>query len=747
MKLCARSWFFHRSDIMKAVQTITKPAHRSAGFTLVELCIVIIILGVVISVVATGYQSWQKQVKVETNQARVATAAEKINEYKKIHGHFPQPASLTLPRGNAEYGYSQDKTSTPIQNAGACQNGFCAQNGVSNRKILIGALPFRDLNIPEEEAYDVYGSRIIYTVTEESTKDGFKENQGAIQVRNEENKELFKTDFPGVFLTFSVGKNGKGGYSRDGVLVSACTGTTADTANCDFLTGSATADFRSNAYSEASNDTGATDDYFDDIIAFNRLPEQSAQWRRGLKENTDESVDDLIATGEGNVYVGSHTRAPSSDDGKLSILYDSSKPDIYDGSMNIRGALKTKQLCDGTDCLGLLNLERTCGTGEYIIGFYNGQPQCGPVYFGCDESEYLTGVSSNGTPNCEKLPPAPKDGICGSANGTALTAAPTGLSACRYGDEGGVTESASGWSWSCAGTNGGGTANCSGTKVPPPYDGVCGSANNQTFAAAPPSSSRCAVGTESGFSSGSLWRWTCQGEGTGHTDASCSANKPPTTSCECGPGNCPTTTPPPPTSVTYEVVYPYQGALGPHFANDGIHAACSAREDTVGAGNVQTVSFSAPANQLYANLATFCQQQNGYCCQFVPSDYNEGRFRSYDQFYKYDNTTSTRNIAGNVHISRVSSLGTGQWRSDNPIDYQQLHAGKISVSVQGSAGKRPINGECGPEHLSNDPTTPTTGFKCRNGRPIDILSTGNNRATWKCEGTHGGTTAICRSHN
>ncbi len=702
-----------------------KSNKSSAGFTLVELCVVIIILGTVIATVATGYQSWQAQVKVETNQERIASASDRINDYKKTHGHFPQPASLTLPRGDANYGY--EGTSFPA--AGTCTNGLCAQTGVSGRKVLIGALPFRELNIHEEESYDVYGSRIIYTVTETATADGFKENQGALLVQNEQGKELFKTDFPGVFATFSPGKNRKGGFSMNGTAVAACSGTTADTANCDFLTGATDANFRSNSYSEASSN-----DYFDDIIAFNRIPEQSSTWRRGLLENTDEKTDDLIATGEGNIYVGAQ-RPIAAGDGKLSILYDSTNPSVFDGNMNIRGALKTDRLCDGADCMKLAALEKTCGSGEYVIGFYNGEPQCGPIYFGCKDGEYMTGIRADGTAICQVLDPAKFPGECGSASGQSLTDPPVGGRLCKFGNSGAVTEGTNSWSWSC--TQGGQTANCSAAKVPPPYNGACGPANGRNYANAPAASDRCSMGTMTGFNASSgNWSWTCEGEGPGSSNASCSANKTVTNSCECGPGNCVVTPPPPPT-VTYSAVYPRRtnGAVG-----WAIYQACAVRDGHVGAGDIQTISFSAPANQLYANLTTLCQQQNGYCCQFVPSNFNQGRAFGNDSFYKFENTTSTANVAGNVHISRATSFGTGAWQANNVTpDFHWEHAGKMSISIQGSPDKRPLNGACGSGHNG---TSPPAGNQCDAGRPVGLQQSGS-RYTWQCQGIDGGTTADC----
>ncbi len=507
---------------------------RASGFTLVELCVVIIILGTVIALVSTGYQSWQAQKRVETNQERIASASEKIHEYRKIRGFYPQPASLTAPRSDATYGQALDKQAspTPPSAAGSCTNGICRQDGVGGRNVLIGTIPFRELNIPEEEAYDVYGARIVYAVTENATEDEFKENEGALRVLNEKGENLFP-DGTGHFAVLSPGKNRKGGFSMEGTQIAACNGTTADTANCDFLTGQAQAVFNSNPYSEAAN----AGDYFDDFISFNKQPEERALWRRGLTENT-ENPNDLISMAENKIIVGAQKRI-NANDGRLSILYDPTNSD-FDGSLYVRGALQTKRICDedNSNCQDVSGLTRDCtGPGEYVIGFYNGRPQCGSIYFGCKEGQILTGISPSGDPTCTNAPLAPQDGQCGSAAGTTIPTAPSGDTAlCRRGDATAVNEGTDNFTWRCTGLNNGQTANCSAAKTPPPYNGVCGADNGRTLASAP--TARCSVGTESGFSGSGPWTWTCLGEGAGSQNANCSAQRTPPTSCECGPGNC-----------------------------------------------------------------------------------------------------------------------------------------------------------------------------------------------------------------
>ncbi len=107
--------------------------------------------------------------------------------------------------------------------------------------------------------------------------------------------------------------------------------------------------------------------------------------------------------------------------------------------------------------------------------------------------------SNNAYPVGIVLPP-PVNGLCGSANGTTLASAPL-TNLCSTGTSSSVTGTGP-WTWTCAGSNGGSTANCSALLAGPVViNGVCGSANGTT-ALSTPSTNLCSAGTVLG-----PWAW------------------------------------------------------------------------------------------------------------------------------------------------------------------------------------------------------------------------------------------------
>jgi len=78
-------------------------------------------------------------------------------------------------------------------------------------------------------------------------------------------------------------------------------------------------------------------------------------------------------------------------------------------------------------------------------------------------------------------PPPPIDGVCGSANGVPVSAAPN-TNLCSAGTATAVTGSGP-WSWTCAGSNGGFTAACTAPVVSGPPPGAETMGETTAFAA------------------------------------------------------------------------------------------------------------------------------------------------------------------------------------------------------------------------------------------------------------------------
>lgn len=522
---------------------------NNSGFTLIELSVVILVLGTIIALVATGYQSYQVKHLQEQSQSRVDEAAAKLYEYRKIHGFYPCPASLTAARNTADYG-------APVANCTGGAPGTCGADGICTQvstradmaagNVEIGALPFRELNMPESDAYDAYGSKLTYAITRSMTNAAtIKENAGGISVvaKNPAGNDVdvFTPPGSGAFLILSAGKNKLGAYGIGGAVGSPCVGGQGDMDNCDYIAGVAPAVFRANNFSESS----IAADHFDDLAAFN-VPEERAMWRKGLVENAPEKNDDIIDMAENMVVMGAQVDVANAA-AKLSVLYNGAQNN-FDGSMYVRpdpsnpantGKLITKQVCDAgnSNCFSIDNLATACPPGKFVTGIYNGAIQCGVLFYGCvdgtgapDTSHYIRSIDASGVPHCDPVPPGPIPGQCGYAAGKEVASGPpSGLDLCNPGDASAVSgsgTSADPWTWTCAGRNGGATSpTCTANLLPPPYNGKCGGDNGATFTPPAGPSSFCSTGALDSLT-GSIntgFNWYCRGAGPSHTDEHCAS--------------------------------------------------------------------------------------------------------------------------------------------------------------------------------------------------------------------------------
>jgi hypothetical protein len=201
----------------------------------------------------------------------------------------------------------------------------------------------------------------------------------------------------------------------------------------------------------------------------------------------------------------------------------------------------------------------------------------------------------------------PVNGQCGAADGTSGSSSPftSGSAAlCAAGTEVGTTGTGP-WSWDCVGRNGGSTAHCAqGLLVPTITDGVCGFANGTAQTSAPSGSALCAAGTASVVTGTGPWSWQCQGQNGGAT-AACSAalftNGVPVTGV-CGPASG-TTIPDQPNanlcaSGWVESAPTYTGGGWTWIcsgSNGGASSSlCSAGECTACAGSVTAPQATAP---------------------------------------------------------------------------------------------------------------------------------------------------------
>lgn len=214
----------------------SKPVTHSnqKGFTLIEIAIVIIIAGILLAFLGDALTNYLKNNRIETTEYRLEQIKKSLSQYLSINGSYPCPASRNLAADAANFGQGQPATCTGAAPAGTNDVGA----------VRIGAVPVRDLNLPDEYAADAWGNKFTYAVSENiaNTTTPYDPADGRIVVLDSGGARIIPTAAgavndgnPGAhFVVVSHGESGAGGVSLNGAGVSVpCNAGALDGENCD----------------------------------------------------------------------------------------------------------------------------------------------------------------------------------------------------------------------------------------------------------------------------------------------------------------------------------------------------------------------------------------------------------------------------------------------------------------------------------------------------------------------------------
>ncbi len=511
------------------------------AYTLIELALVMMVVGVLMSSAMAAYRDWQKNAAVETTAKNLDFVMDAVSTFLAQRGRYPCPAPLNAARTAAGYGKENCAPATVLAGNFDAAGGYWVEENGGDR-VRRGALPFRTLNLPEALSEDGYHSRLQYVVTEAlSAAATYTLGGGKIEVVDIAGAEV--VDDPLHFLIFSSGEDRAGAYSHDGKQSILCATVTLDAENCNTAPGvNATPVYRFIRQGFAS---GAN--HFDDVV---RISSSAAEpvWMAADNNGRDMHNTELTAA----MGIGGMP-SPAAVAAGVTL----------DVAANIRAQanLRAEQICDGTGaaCFGAEKIAEVAGKPEmnctnpdhpaydpakpYAHKIANGQIECREhISYSCPRPLILTGFTAAGTGICSDpttmltvgtppivgAPPPPPvvNGLCGLADGSLVAAAPTApADLCSAGNPSSVGGTlATGYKWWCSGIGSGSTSDvCYARTATSPVDGVCGSANGVTTVAAPSGPALCSAGTATAVtSSATAHDWSCNGI-NGGINALCTA--------------------------------------------------------------------------------------------------------------------------------------------------------------------------------------------------------------------------------
>ncbi len=206
---------------------------KNSGFTLIEVAIVLLIGGILLSSASALLLTYMKKVQISTTEKRLEAIQDAMQLFLNLNGRYPCPADPADGLDTADFGVEQ-----PIGGV-SCTTPTTAGRG--GRNIVYGSIPVRTLNLPDDFIGDAWGGRFSYAVTKALAETGtFNRTEGAITIVDRNNNPVVRDPAdaaadPGVvqYTIVSHGKNNSGATSLDGQQISACVPAVQEGENCN----------------------------------------------------------------------------------------------------------------------------------------------------------------------------------------------------------------------------------------------------------------------------------------------------------------------------------------------------------------------------------------------------------------------------------------------------------------------------------------------------------------------------------
>ncbi len=482
------------------------------------------IVGVLIASLMPLYTQYEEAKKVQATQVNISMVIGAIGSFRSLYGRYPCPAPLTANRNNPDYGHEQCADFAALA-TNSCNGEFCVERGMrtfpsfqypavpptlhtnAQPRIIVGALPFRELNLSEDQAYDGYDGRLMYVVTEHLTcANCFQPEQGGINIVNSNGNTVLKDAGSAHFMVFSYGKNGAGSFTKNGSSI-GCPATGPENENCDFNLGNFDGTYRVTPASTATT-TLAGNGPYDDVVDYFTQDEMPL-WqmstnpapaaRRAIHQKPTGEVAimmpaaDIAQQGDigGTVRVTAETPVdPAIPTGRVisNRLCTSGSANCFEPSV-IGGRLDPNPLVPGGMTCPQDDEDYDASlpgggpeTGQFMVAIKFGKPVCSnTVTDDCEDGTFATGIDGSGEMECSALPggcPTIQVQLCSLSfevtagpEGTrrTITAGNSGTQVyiCNNGQW--LAEGAMTGSCSCTPTNGNVTSSCgagyTGTRV------------------------------------------------------------------------------------------------------------------------------------------------------------------------------------------------------------------------------------------------------------------------------------------
>lgn len=175
-----------------------KKNRKKSGFTLVELSIVLVIVGILLFGSLSVYTTAAENARIDSTNKILDAIERALKLHYRVNGGLPCVAVGNLALNDSSFGDEGDCTATA------------------------GVIPTRALNLPDSYMFDGWGNRISYIVAA-ACDEAWISDDCAANLTVQDNTGASERTAGAAYVVLSYGKNGLGAFNRNGNANEAAT--------------------------------------------------------------------------------------------------------------------------------------------------------------------------------------------------------------------------------------------------------------------------------------------------------------------------------------------------------------------------------------------------------------------------------------------------------------------------------------------------------------------------------------------
>ncbi len=399
--------------MIRAQKSSLDKRRTEAGFSLIELAILMVIVGLMVATALSTFDAYQKRTALNSTIEKRNNIEIAMGRFVAENGRLPCPADPAVPVTDSASGVENCRPQglaypdlSDVDCIGHCRiegarHAFSGENGVpevpslGGDRLLRGVVPYKTLGLALWEAYDGWGTMMTYVVTEllassfllsndETPPSGtihFDKENGAIDLMawdsdDEEDQPAPNPEFDLIyswpFVLLSHGPDQRGGWTVNGAQAIPCAGQGRDLVNCD----AQSASFVEPSY--IVNVPGAL--FYDDAMLTTSYVTSADKWyyaTAGAIRNKEGKLGIDIEDPQVSLDIAGSARVEDARAGTFcnpdgTVCFDA---DIIGGSgINcgagglMRGIEENHELCANEVSLGSIS-PGVCPSGSFLVGF------------------------------------------------------------------------------------------------------------------------------------------------------------------------------------------------------------------------------------------------------------------------------------------------------------------------------------------------------------------------------------------